>query len=1314
MILCTLLLLFCIPSEVYAGIIPGEGTGSGGGGSGGKRDEHPPYTVYTPKVTLIHNINAMAAQNPSAENDSVYYIPTLSDLPFSMKDYIQTRASSRFAIVYDECYDTEAQLTAGSETVNGSDRVSYSSQAVSTGNVSNPALKAIGYDLLLVDDDYTVNKVGSDINYKNKSTIAGTTALTAEQAIMDIYKALGKFEYKVDVAFMRDKDWTTNSSPILSELSVLTSQSGTNGLNIDESYTAVAVSRTKSNLYWNRFLKDGVMSGTDENIGNGSMSVHTQLTCNSGSYISYMEFLRVLVALMNLYGEESLDDTTYQMCIRNYASQLGSVSQRSEEERTIIYYLVAKGILDPESLGDVDWEGNTYLLKEYNNYLCPEQGNTIIDILARVANKDQRLEVNTEPPEMDEALARAGYGVSTFEINPNMVNYSEQLTDFSTYYDYLIEKAPINTYRAKIKVTTNETADEGIIDKTKYDAVNNMRISYGGVEYEPLPVTATEEQLKRAAEGTLTILREKTENGKKINYNAPVGRYLYYGIKKIDGKSYYHFKISPDVAKQSDLSFRYSSNPQGEVLVKDIGTFTLPTSDRGGVYNLVDGRYVQHYFANKNFDDSFVDSETKVTTPLGSDYTTITFYVKNNMLKKNKLSAYSSGDDNIYLWTRILNDNGSVHYNELIDLLKDSAPNKGENYTNIVVQQSTSRDDYSRVQIITKNKTGIYESKFFRDRVDGKDYSIQGYYRASDNSLMVSYNYLVNKGLASGLTEVTDNVYVLTAGTMSTNVTIYTGNGDDHEGQYVIVGDTMYPNISDTLIVKADGDTYINYRACIGWGGDFAFISEGKDAVVINFGEYGVNGLKMQNQEAKPITTFFPTASTKLMYTDLTTDGGDNADDMDYEGFNLVGSYALSPYLVVVDEESSEDRLYVWHRNNVIDSNGDKHRIKKEDNKEVLRSFEEKTGIKMTSQRGYVLKEYVLYKNDGSDLNPKGLTYAKTTGHTPSGDKVINMGWIWEPPEYADVRDALNDYVKSVDTDEGIALPIFCYKPLSTSRPKYYDANVNLASDGSGDFLSIGYMPAYVGTADSAKEEKYCTITRSGGYSFSKDAGESTKDYELSTAPTNIFAQLKGMGKKKVGEITAGTIYFGSSKCTVRNDKVLLSGRTTNFKSDSDAVCTYLSNGNSSVYVVTEAKTNLGEILKEIDTKISYALDDPENLVDWGQYKFGRLIMNLDAWSTVALIFILNILPRVALLLFFALMLLSLIKDWTPWRRFCNRWFDIYSFLSLGHINVDSVNTKRLCFISLFCSAIFIVIMDGHIINLMVFVAKFFIEIYQR
>ena len=125
-------------------------------------------------------------------------------------------------------------------------------------------------------------------------------------------------------------------------------------------------------------------------------------------------------------------------------------------------------------------------------------------------------------------------------------------------------------------------------------------------------------------------------------------------------------------------------------------------------------------------------------------------------------------------------------------------------------------------------------------------------------------------------------------------------------------------------------------------------------------------------------------------------------------------------------------------------------------------------------------------------------------------------------------------------------------------------------------------------------------------------------------------------------------------------------------------------------------------------------ITEPETLVDWGAYKFGRLVENLDSWSSIALIFILNVLPRVAMILFFVLMLLSLIKDVRPWRMFCQNVFDIYSFLTFGRQNVDTIDMKRVFIVSLICFSLFLMIMDGLAFEVIIWFCRFFIALWQH
>ncbi len=1313
-----LLLVSLSVLTAYAGTVPGGGSPPPANPDPGPvvpstevpvpPPEHPPYTVYTPKVTIVHNVNAMAAKSHGIDpnNDAVYYIPKQEDLPFSLKDYIQTHNSNCFAYVYVGDFDVEAgtvPVTGGSDvtlpsnptggtvdpTTGSTEGTGDTSDAsgdgpvTATNEISNPVLKKVGYDLLLVDEEYTVQKVGYNLDYKNTATLADhanpsnpneITYLTTEQAIMDIYKCLGVFEFKVDSAFIEDLNWETNKSPILSELSVLTSQEGTDGLDISQSYCGVAVSRTKASRYYDRLQREGLKSGKDTDIGNGSGILHTEIR-EAESEITYIEFLHTLVALMNLYGEETLPDTDYNNLISNYADCMALTQDRTEEEQTIINYLVFKGILDPEMVGKIDFDGYVTLCTESADY----PNNTIIDVLSRVADPDRRLHVNTDTPTVDSAVSLLGYGSATVAINPYICNYSED--DKRTTHDILIKKNDTTTFKAQVNVEESETASPTVANAkgTKYDATSDIRLFRGDTEIKPAGVNDAQ------TAGDF---------------------YKYLGVETYDDEEYYHLQVQPNMLKSGDISIGYSGDSHGEQLLST-ERFKLPT-ESGGVYEINDAGVTHQYFDDAGFSDTYIDEKTEQTMQLAGGETTITLWIDNNYISKPNLDSLSDGSNCPFNWVNVYSGN-KIEYGTVKDVVNDGlTPEEKAKYkTSVVIYESTAEsEDYSRVEIYTVNPDAVKNSDFFTGgRIGSEIYTTEGYYRASDTSLMISYDYLDSKNLVNGLRQVNENLWVLTTKNYNTNVSIFTG-----ANPYIIVGDTMFPNIDPNvkLLVQSGGKVYIDYRACLGWCGDFALISTDAITTVVSYREFGMNA-SCVSRKSVSVGSFFPNSSVKVL--NLTFKEGDEK----YSGISLASSYALSPYILVMQDVTEDhDYLFVWHRNKVKTCGGDVYERDADKDNKAKDEFKKLTGIAIPDQKDYVLCMYTVYR-DNSHKKISGLRYLSVSTKTKSGEHTATMGYIWTPKKFTDCQEALDTYAKMTKSKKEMVLPIFEYKTNGMRNGKFYSADVNVCSESTGDdYLSVGTMPAYLCTSKSNMDKNLATIKPSGGYDTSKTASSSTASYRIHTAPANIWAELKGLGSEDINSIRAGTIYFGTSRCTLLRGEVTLGGRPLDTDASSKAVCTYLSNGSSSVYVLSAAESGLGDLLGKVDMEIEYQIDNPSNLVDWGQFKFRRLVENMDAWSTVALIFVLNILPRVAMLLFFVLMLLSLIKDFKPWQKFCRRWFDVYKFLTLGHISVDTVNTKKLCFISLVCLSIFMIIMDGQLFNFIIFIAKFFIALYQR
>lgn len=1272
LLLCLTLGCLVAPCNVLA-YTAGEIVDSSGGSSGGttQPDDHPAYSVYTPKVTLLHNANALCAKS----GESIYYVPTLSDVPLNMEAYVTDCSDGvnkhNFAYVYSGYFDSDAQLVTIS--ADGDSAEAHTSQNIETAYISNTALKDIGYDLLLIEDSYDmVVTGGTKADISNRHIAANDTELTAKYVVMDIYKALGAYEYDIKFCFTKDTNFSANSSPILNEITVLTSQSGTKGLDTTESRTDVAVSRTNADLYWNRFDKDGISRALNSVYDtNGSQIVYLSTPITRESKVTFGQFCNIAVSLMNLYGEEVLSESEYREAIRTYSSEIAAINCSNEVENTSAIYLLVKGILNPDSIKDIDWDAPVRLLDisgcTYDN------SNSILDVLGRISNPDRRI-IAKSAPMMDSTLAAAGYGEVEVGISSLMTNYVEYSTDSAFMYDYLVEVNTYNTHICKYGnnsisnteidshvLNTSATAEESVSNSDTYKAFSNM-------------VLIVDTQIYKSADSLADCYNNNTNN------------FFYNGITSIDGKDYYHFKIRKWWGNKS-ISFDFL--PTGnEVLVEDKVPIVLTNTD-GGIYSFNNGSYTRQSFSEASFEESYIDSSSKISTNLDTNYTTLVFYMSQSGLSKQVLSNYNDGT---FTWTNICSDTG-ILYDRLITIC-----NTTNNHTTMLIASGTTNDNYDRVEITTDNPAAVKNSRLFKQYSDGEYYTSVGFYRAAGaNSLLVSYDYLKQKGLVTGLKEVSDGVYVLTAGKYKTNVTILKDKG------YIIVGDTVFPNLEgESLIVKTNSTYYINYRCCLGWAGQFSIVSTDECVMAIPLNQLGISVSDIK-EDVVSVATFFPSALTKTLYSELTYGG------INYKGFNLAGSYALAPYVVVMTEDVT-DYLFVWHRNNVVSTSGETtYTISDETDTQARNKFKELTGISIDKQHSYSLVMFPLHEDNMN--NPNGFVFTNIEKRSAKGTRTATMGWFYDPPVYDNALTALDTYA-SISSSQ--AIPIFGYR-RSEDSIYYYDANVNVCAEASGsNYLPLGTMPSYIITSDTSKESYYATITPNCGTVTNKIASESTKSYPLYTAPVGTFAQLKGMGTVKAGSITAGSIYFGTSKCNIRENKVTLSGRETSFNASSDAVCTYMSNDSAAVYTVTEDSTALGDFLSNIDLSVGYAISDPSNLVDWDKFTFERLTANLDAWSTVVLIFVLNILPRVGLFLFFILITLSLVADGKLLRMFCERWFDVFSFLTAGHLSVTTIDTKRVVFISLICVGLFMMVMDGTLFNFIIWVSKIWVELYQR
>lgn len=1286
------------PLSVNAVSVPGPGPSSGGG-SGGTAVSTPAKTphyhevtfpdgktgtiecyhedcefdTFTPKVTGLHSVNAIVAS--SDEYNGVYYLPELEDIPIDLVSVcsdvkLAGDAESRhsFAYVYDGYYNAEVQLEQP-KYEGYKVGTAQTSKRVWSSTDSSRLLNIVGYDMLLQSEYYSLkyNPATGDIDITYSPSLVGSSPLTANILVMDIYKALGQFEYDFDISWGKDPQtfgWSQKSridgmseSPLLQGITYMV-----NDVDVSEVKTYIAVTRTNPQLYWNRFLRDGVCNGgkhtLTSNAGEIGSEVSVSQIYNSNSLLTGAEFCNLLRALMVLYGEKV--PTEYELICAEQAYSIQFPRGRyTEEVYDSIMYLIAKGIVNPD---EFDFDSQvTFADIEYT--------------LLRVADEDSRIETieyyNAKNPLADKGYAMA----NTVTILDDKVDIMVMDKSASSKFDILVQVVPgVNT----MPVTTK--------DLEEFDwGEEGFSYSQGS--------------------GSITGSPDYDVTLVGINDNNCL-----LGVKKLvipghdELVSFYHFKAGPGDLDNSDKAELYlTTSIHNETAPWNYDNpIKLYDSYEGGVWLLdEDGSFKHYTFADMNCSNDFIDtSSMKVTGQLAASSKVVIVLTPASYITSDFLSEVSSQDN--------LNYAG---------ISSPGMHNIGNNITCSTIDYPADGIDYMRFEFTCPEDAGpILNSKFLSQLNNYKGSSsviedtVVGYYRSSTNTLMVSVDYLKDSGALTGYKKLAnDKGYILLNSNYGVNVTLSNDFG------YIMVGNTLYPKDGEDLYYL-DGDTlYVNYKACVGWTGDVLVLPGNKDKVVVQpIAAYGqTTGVRQYvSYKTLDVRTFYPFASTSVL--ELATYPNSYHSKETAKGLSLSGNYALSPYLLVMANDNGKDYLFVYHRRNmsvegsIVDEeaqNGDSASRDK---------FASLTGITLDSSDDFYLVMYELNR-DGTNL-PTGIKLLTNDSNNKYTEGVTStLGYVYEVPECDSVIEAINEYAKGNSMLH--PLPIVKYKFNSLSD-RYFDLNVNtFKKDMSSEMEDVGKLP-YCLASSTTNASVVSIINASGNYTRLSDETADLNNIIICAAPAGIWGQLQLIGQEKLADIKTSTcaMYYGTQFATKNEGGIVIQNRRTNVDTNSVAFCTYFGSYGSSVYVSYATESTIGSIidLQSVEDNVEAVIEDPLATIDWAQYKFTRLMEDADKFSTILLIFILNILPRVAMLVFFVIILLALIKDVKPWKKFNQRFFDVYKFLSLGHISVDTINYKRVLFTSMIALALFFMIMDGTLWNVFMWCVKAILHLQQH
>ncbi|MCM1215006.1 MAG: hypothetical protein NC548_10855 [Lachnospiraceae bacterium] len=1285
-----------------APVVDEAGFGGGGGGGEGEGPAPPPaepkepdILSYTPVVTALHSLNAILANDGTA----VYFMPQLQDFPVDLVDTCadittEDGQEHKFAVVYDGYFDTEvAYNLAQNANTDTSDVVRYqTSKKVYSQSDNSRALNLLGYDLLLSNEESSIVTQNEWITVNYLPTLVGTSPMTTKTIVMDLYKAMGVYEWDIKVAFGEDESLEVNTSPIMQQIAVLTNDEVEGGIDTREGATYVWASRTNPDQYWTRCKRDAIFDGGAHKytkkvyVGN---KVSVSFSKNETQTMTMKEFCQVARAIMELYGEPILTEQEIEIMIQTYALTLPAGNMTADEIEAI-RYLAAKGIIDP---ADMQWEKNVTFAD-------------IEEILLRIADEDSRLtfKYNVNP---DSTMVRAGYAkVPIASSDIPFDNIEEIVNPFdSDYYDYFIEAVDgyTNFYLNKLAGIDLSEQENLIADNS--DAMPSPSAS-PGVSPGPSPSIRPNNNPPVGTISVNPIIQEGKEyafacdklvvaGADNIATTPGSGYFEYKGLREIDGRFYYHMQISRDLGS---VTIQYDYDPELEQLL-DITEYSLPDSD-GGVYNFSPDLPAKLTLDEAGFTDEFVDAdreqndylELKQTEAYLSEYNWMR--IQYNTTKWEALVRGQIGGGKAAQYD--YNGKTIVISAQDLEMARGTADRRFEDPAGNVwwVYESTNGSYTDVINVICQTKMSY--AKFQDAVVNGysKIDSNSAYYRAEDGTLLASYEYLKNVGLCSGIQQLRNGSGLMLSTTVG-NVSLRS------DLDIIIVGDTIIPVQGELMYYEEAGQYYINLKACLGWSNDYVVINN--DMALIPIMKSTSSRPNKAVTTSKSLRTFFPKASVGCAYQRLTSVSSINQNG---EGFALTGTNALGCYMCVYDINGDTDYLFVWHRNDVKAPDGNIYTV---DEGDARSRFRQLTGVDLSSVSSkYSLLCYQLNRNNVG--NPVGIQFLSYDYISAYSEGTANMGYVYNPPVFQSMDDALNAFVSG---SESCPLPI-----AYIGSTNAVNLNLNTCTDMEGnEQLPIGTLPMQLESTKKDDANKMGKINRSGSNVEATSATYDNLDnVKLLAAPVGIFQTIKGLGTRSVSEWSkySGSVYFGSSQCNLKGTQLAIKNKVLEFDNNVDAVCSLMYSAGKSIYVINEDSTSLGDALADKLEDIGVVVTDPESLIDWSAYKFHRLVEDMDSWTSILLIFVLNVLPRVAMLLFFVLMLFALIKDVKFWRSFCVNHFDVYSFLTMGKQNVDTIDMKRVVIISLICFSIFLIIMDGQLFNFIIFICRFFVEITQR
>lgn len=1301
-----LLLITLIGSAVFAGVQP---VLAAPGDDGHMDVSVDNWQNFYPKVTALRSLNAYLATD---KGQKVYYIPKLLDLPNlknAVSDCVDYNGDrKRFAAVYDGYFD----MMCEEALVRKSDGTYSSVPTAVQTQMSDKAreLQILGYDFLLTDESISNVRINGefvdvDYNAEEFDTVGGYVDL--QTALMDIYKAIGQEKYDTRYIFTPDSSLTVENSPIQSEISV--DLSAARGIDNSDGKAWVFSTRSNPNLYWKQAANDGVVLDINVNVDDGSYNAATR---EQG--ITLAEFCVYAYNIMHIYGEPVMTEQERQLLMQVYGSYIPY--GMSQESVDAISNFIAKGIISPTKDAD------------YLNYTNPIDFGYMLTLLMRMADVNSRETFKDIQITMDATMFDNGYYQAQLTYDSSeIVSYTE--SQYATRYtNYLDAYIPMSTLEEMSK-DFNTTG-------LNMDLFVPMHLVFEGNDGElyPLQTQVTTQSKKLYTKG---YAYDVTQDGQLMQFCKSEG------VTEMEGAEYLHLKIAsfdiPELLHDDGYYYIYVVSDTGEC-----STSSFPIQASGGFYSSPGIRedaglnYEEIEYDNQEQLDRLVDIYNEEGEEAALEL--LEQYLDEYDWDDEEYdAAVNAATEGVYL----ASTGNQVFYFETKDANSESKINvvlrDGTSKTLATIMSGTADGGYYYVNPSDKTDLAfrkINDTKYQVMNVNGKndftervkntgaqfsDNTAALAYCKQNEELMVSVDWLVAVGIINAAPQDVSETETLILETSASNVYLSRVN------KYVVAGTTVY-DMTNTLdeneiwYKDAQGSIFVNFRAVLGWAGDFMIFTNQGGTISVSIQDNDHYGNDM------------PSSVIKLM--DIQGDSPDSGLTAQRQiawgkgASKLLMSvqYPFANWFVYVsadpltlNDNQNADYLFVFKPKNVK-VNGEILQYDDSESRSILSNVLKKN---LTSDFDSVtVWAYRLYREEGNqNKNPTGFTYS------------TQYAYSYDPPKlsgtFSDAVDKYFDTSKVLDPNGGaeFAIPIFETKASNVSLRCFNFNSYVLKNEETGesfqmDFGDIPGETIFRGTsAFSSYAGQVYTIWNDGEPTFEmrpEDLAEydTIEIFPAVTSPALWFMDLNRYDWSYVENADndfSGNmlVTYGTNELKLKSSK-LYAGKVEIPGVDGLKFLT-LTTRPTSIFSISQLNSFefSGVVASDTEgtsTVVSLptlgVIDGTVDNIDWDEFTMTRILQDFEFAIALAMVVILNLLPRVALFLMLLLIMLGSIQNVKPWQLFCVRIFDPYKLLTLGRRDVTTFRTGTMFRNSIIAMAVFALFMDGTILHVYEFLVQ--------